>query len=677
LDGRTDHEKYYAGCRRLENFIPRPHGSVFRRPGTRFIAPVKDEAVPVRLLPFDFNGTSSQSYVIEMGGGVLRFYMDGGLVLDAEGAPYEVPAPWSGEDIWSVNAVQSADVLYLVHPKVRPHKLTRAAHADWTLAPMAFAWPGSDVQLKGGHGKQGDTMTLPKGTLFESSWMVQGRDGEGNAEYFRYIGEHQCDALDAETVVTFKDSPGADNTTHIESVRDSGGTVRTKFWKKVDQHHTMPEDWKDESWPSCVGFYEDRLVLAATPEKPLTVWLSRTGEYEDFRLNTSPYEKGVQGDPLDDDAIEIVLSGSRVNPIQWVMDQDSLLVGTNTSEVKVWSGVDGEGMTPAKCQRKRQSAHGSAALPAQLVSNAVLFVSRSGRKVREMSFDFSSYSYNAPELTLLAEHITGGGIRDMDYAREPDGVLWCARRDGQLVACTYLREENVRAWHRHPIGGDGRAESVAVIPGPKGDEVWLVVRRTVGGTVRRYVERLDPNFDSLNQQDAREAFFVDSGLSYHGEAKTEFSGLEHLEGEEVAVLADGCVLGRQRVQGGTVALGRPAQVAHVGLPYSSILQPMRLEAGSPGGTAQTKRKRVMGVTVRFMDAVGGSVCAGDDRQGKYEEIIPHTQPVRGGEAPRLFAGDKQVRLSGGFDRDGLFTVRQDDPLPMTVVCCVPEVQGGN
>jgi hypothetical protein len=680
MDGRTDHEKYYSGCRRLENFIPRPHGSVFRRPGTRFVASAKHADRPARLIPFDFNATQSQSYVLELGDKYMRFYTDGGVILGEDNAPYEIATPWTQDQIHDVNVAQSADVLYLVHPHVRPHKLTRHGHDDWTIAPLEFHAPGWDIdiyegELCGGKGFQGDTFTLPEGALFECCWLLR-RVAFTVTYWFKYIGTRQFDALDGELKVTFKDSPNEDADDEIESIY-ANDKLQTKYWKEISKGHTMPEAWKDGCWPSCIGFYEDRLVLAATPEAPLTLWLSRTGEYEDFRLNTSLYDHGIQGEPLDDDAIEITLSGSRVNPIRWLMDQEHLLVGTNASEVKVWSGVEGEGMTPAKCQRKRQSAHGSASMPAQLISNAVLYVTRSGRKIREMTFDYASFSYAAPELTLLAEHATGPGLCEMDYAREPDGVLWCVRSDGALVGCTYLSEENVRAWHRHPLGGDGRVESVAVIPGAWGDEVWLLVRRTVAGQVCRYVERMDPGFAAHGAPDASEAFFVDCGLSYSGEAVDHVDGLSHLEGESVQVLADGCVLGERVVRGGGVDLHRNARRVHVGLGYSSVLQPMRLEVGAGGGTSQTKRKRVMGVTLRFLETVGGRVCSGDDRDGRYETILSHVQDVRAGVAPGLYSGDRLVRLSGGFDRDGLFTVRQDDPLPMTLICCVPEVVGGN
>lgn len=758
LEGRTDHEKYYSGCRRLENFIPRPQRSVYKRPGTRFINSAKYSDQPVRLIPFDFNSTASQSYIIEAGDGYMRFYKDGGVILDENGQPYEIVTPYAADDLASINWVQSHDVLYLVSPKAQPRKLTRAGHADWSLSRMEFKLPGYDYEVRNAEGLPasgvaGETVEIPAGKTMETEVVVKCRVN-GVDEWYRYIGEGIFDAgPDAPLTLTFSTSPNHD-ANEIEAVF-SGSEVRAKYWKKAASDNCMPEGWTENNWPSCVGLYEDRLVLAATPDRPLAIWLSRTGEYEDFRLNTASYIGGVQEEPLDNDAIEIVLSGSRVNPIRWVMDQQDLLVGTNAGEVKVWSGSAGEGMTPSKVQRKRQSGHGSAAVPAQMVSDVVVFVSRSRRKVREMVFDFGSDKYASPDLTLLADHVTGPGIVEMDYAREPDGILWVVRTDGMLAGCTYLREQRITAWHRHPLGGGATCESVACIPGEHGDEVWLLVKREVGGTVKRFVERLAPQYDPafsvgsmVREDEALTAFFMDSGLSSgvaveaisgtgpvtvtapgHGAVAgdtvrldrvdgmtgvcgvpfvvlsvsgdsvvldapagtvsgryagggilsrrcTELGGLGHLEGEIVQVVADGCLHPPRVVEAGSISLDRPAFLVHAGFAAPSVLQPMRLELPISGATTQTRTKRLLGVTLRFQNTVGGKVCPGDDVTEKYERILPHVQPARAGAAPSLFSGDREVKLAAGYDRDGLFTIRQDAPMPMTVVCCVPRAQEG-
>lgn len=790
LDGRTDHEKYYAGCRRLENFVVRPHGSVFARPGLRYLGPVREHARRARLLPFDFNAEAEQSAVIELGHLSLRLWQNGGLVL-AGGAPLELAAPWTEEQIGAVRCVQSADTLYLAHPRVRPHTLVRSQDAagavSWTLAPfaakdgpyqpedpegavvltpaartgagvavtasadafepgclgahlrlgyeneegeMAWGWgtiaavdsatvarvdvdparpfgaelledPSFETGIAGWSNKSGGASSVTHDAGARRLALNQAATGTAIAEakvtltpnvtyvltleaavvphQFRVYagpgsggtGALAPQAVTAPGTVSYEITPSASPLyVTLDSAGAAGGDVAGLSAVRLARKDLATTRWRLGAWcekhgyPACAALYENRLAFAGSPAQPRTVWFSRFGEYADFGPG-----------PLADDAIEHDLSGDRVNIIRWMVDQDDLLIGANAAEIRLGAGSEGEPLSAEKKPRaRRQSPHGSCGLAARLVGGAVLFVTRSGRKVRELAFDLGSYTYHAPEITLLAEHVTGPGLVDLAYCGEPDGVLWAARSDGLLIGCTYLKDQNVTAWHRHPLGGDGRVESLAAIPGAGGDELWAVVRRTVGGAVRRFVERMDPAFAGAGRADAAEAFCLDCGVSYQGEPATVFTGLDHLEGETVQVAADGAVKRPRRVEGGSIALEAPASRVHVGLGYACVLQPMRLEVPAPGGASQGRRKRILSVAARFLHTVGGAVCAGDDETGRYEPVLPHARGAQAGAAPPLFSGDRILRLAGGVDREGLFTIRQDDPLPMTVVCVTPEVQ---
>lgn len=790
LDGRTDHEKYYAGCRRLENFVVRPHGSVYARPGLRYLGPVKDHARRTRLVPFDFNAEAEQSAVIELGHLYVRFWQAGGRVMNG-GAPLELAAPWTEDQLPAVRCVQSADTLYLAHPRVPPQTLVRsqdgAGDVAWTLSPMAhrdgpylpedpagavvltpagrtgaglavtasaaafdpgcvgahlrLGYEDEDGEMEWGWGaiKAVDSATsvrvdveprqpfgaeLMEDSSFETGiagWsnksggestvthdagnrrlaLTQAATGTAIAEAkvsltpnVTYVLTLEAAAAPRQFRVYVGTSSGAANVLGTQAITAAGSTSHeitpsaSPIYVTLDSSGASAGDvtsfdavrlarkdlatvrWRLGAWcaksgyPACAALYENRLAFAGSPAQPRTVWFSRFGEYADFGPGA-----------LADDAIEHDLSGDRVNIIRWMVDQDDLLIGTNAAEIRLGAGSEGEPLSAEKKpQARRQSPHGSCGLAARLVGGAVLFVTRSGRKVRELAFDLGSYKYHAPEITILAEHVTGQGLADLAYCGEPGGVLWAARADGMLIGCTYLKDQNVTAWHRHPLGGDGAVESLAAIPGAAGDELWAVVRRTVGGQVRRYVERMDPAFDGAGRQDAAEAFHLDCGVSYAGEPATVFTGLDHLEGETVQVVADGAVKRPRQVTGGSVTLEAPASRVHVGFGYACMLQPMRLEVAAPGGTSQGRRKRILSVTARFMHTVGGAVCAGDDEAGRYEPVLPHARGAQGGAAPRLFCGDRILRLAGGTDREGLFTIRQDDPLPMTVVSVMPEVQ---
>jgi len=684
MEGRTDHEKYFSGCRRLRNMLVRPHGAAFRRPGLRFISEAKHPDKAARLIAFDFDSTDSQSYQIEMGDGYLRFFKDGGQILDDEDAPYEIAAPWTEEQIFDVRFVQTNDAVYLAHQAHRPRKLIRHGHADWELVELDFRIDGYDIEIVDASGdgkksgKQGDTMTLPAGREFDEKFIVKGQNPDGAVRWFEYHGSGYWQAAsNASLPLTFKDAdpPNWDGN-EIESIYDSSNKLRDEFWAVLESDDSKPENWKDANWPGVVGIFEGRLFFGRTPDKPLGYWGSRTDHFLDFRANTNNDTSDNRGAPYDDDAIHKEISGSRMNPLSWFVDQDDLLFGTSASEGKISSGSDTDPLSPAACSAKRQSGYGSGRVPAKLVADGVLYISRGGRHVREMTWDINTYKYKSPEISILARHITESGVVDMDYAREPSGVLWCALGDGGLAGCTYLRAENVVAWHLHPLGGDGCVESVSVIPGSAGDELWCLVRRTVGGKTKRYIERMDPEFVE-GAEDARDGFFVDSGLSYDGEEEiVEVPGLDHLEGETVQILADGAVIAPQSVQGGKVTLPRAAKKIHVGLGYRSVLQPMRFESAALGGTMQTKLKRVMRASVRFRSTVGGKVKAGDDDGGNFEQILPHSRNAAANVAPPVVSQDHRVDLGGEFDTDGLLTIVQDAPLPMTITCVVPEVVPG-
>jgi len=205
-------------------------------------------------------------------------------------------------------------------------------------------------------------------------------------------------------------------------------------------------------------------------------------------------------------------------------------------------------------------------------------------------------------------------------------------------------------------------ESVAVIPGDLNeDQVWLIVKRTVNGATVRYVEYLTPIDFGNNTSDA---FYVDSGLTYSGSPATTISGLNHLEGETVTILADGAAHADKTVSSGAVTLDRSASQVHVGLGYTSTLRTMRIEGGSVDGVSQGKVKRIHDVTVRLYETVGAKVGA----SASATDVIPFrssADPMD--QALGLYTGDKTIEFDNGYDTDGFVTVVQDQPLPLTLL----------
>ena len=353
----------------------------------------------------------------------------------------------------------------------------------------------------------------------------------------------------------------------------------------------------------------------------------------------------------------------------------TLIIGTAGGEFTVSGGGTDNAITPTNILIKKQSNHGAANVDAIAVGNATLFLQRAKRKIRELAYNFDVDGYIAPDMTILAEHISEGGLTQMAYQQEPNQVIYAVRGDGELIGLTYQREQQVTAWHRHIFGGvfgagNAVCESVAVIPTDDTEyEVYVIIKRTINGATRRFVEYIN-NFD-FTETDNTTFNFLDSALAYSGSAVTTISGLDHLEGQTVSVLANGATHPDKTVSSGSITLDRSSTNVKVGLSYSSILQTMRLDAGSQNGTSQGKTKRIYEITIRLYESVGVEVGESLDNM----ERIPFrtsSDPMDQGIPP--FTGDKAVEFRGNYDTDGFIFVRQTQPLPLTILSLYPELQ---
>ena len=651
LEGRVDLAKYHNGCRVLENMVIHVHGGASRRAGTRFVAEVKDSASPVRLVPFEFS--TVQAYVLEFGDGYIRFFRDEGQIESAPGVAYEIASPYGAAELFELAFAQSADVMYLVHPAHAPRKLSRTDHTDWTLEAVEFR-DGPYGEVNTGEVTLAPSAATGAGITITASAALFSSEDVGRLVRIA----NGSPKVWGHAVVTAFVS-GTEVTADVRS--DFGATAASAEWR-------LGAWYRPGTYPGAVAFYEERLVFAGSTEKPQTVWGSVSGDFEHF----APTEP--DGTLADDSAIAFTIATDQVNAIRWLSPGQVLAIGTTGGEFTLRASARDEPVTPTNVQVKRQTTRGCAYLSPIRHDSVVLFLQRARRKIHEFVFAFETDSYQAPDLTLLAEHVTRGGLVQLAYAREPDSTVWAVRADGELLGLTYQRTQDVVGWHRHILGGSfqggpAQAESVATIPSPAGDhdQLWLAVARTIDGQTRRYVEFLEEAFDE--GADPADAFFVDCGLTYAGAPATTVTGLDHLEGETVAVLADGAVHPDATVVAGAVSLDRAASTVHAGLAYASKLQTMRFEAGSRDGTAQGKTVRIHDVTVRLWNTLGARVGFDDE-----VDTIPFRASSDPMDAPpRLFTGDKRIKFNKGYSRAPRVTVVQDQPLPLTVLAVLPKL----
>ena len=418
-------------------------------------------------------------------------------------------------------------------------------------------------------------------------------------------------------------------------------------------------------YPSAVALFEQRLVLAGTEEAPQTIFFSKAGDLEGFELGTDAT-----------DSLTYTIGSQTVDTIQYIQTARTLILGTSGGEFSVSASSAGP-INPTNTQIVKQASYGSSTTQPVTAGNITLFVQRSGRKIRELVYDFNSDSYYAPDLTLLAEHITDGGIVECAYQQEPDNIVWIVLNTGELLGMTYRREENVIAWHRHKLGGSfgadefGHVESVCSLKTSTDEEdVLVVVKRTIDGETKRFVERLGRINPDLGEETP---YFVDAGISYSGPATNSLSGLLHLKGETVTILADGAVHADKVVSStGTITLDREATDVRVGLSYKSILETMRLDYGGEEGTSQAKNMRVREITLRLYEAGFGLKVGATDAE--VQEIYFRETNDSMDETVPLFTGDKTIEFSGGFSTNSRIYIEQDKPVSTTILSIYPLLQ---
>jgi len=644
LDGRTDFAKYNTGAKTLENFLIHPQGSATRRVGTQFIAEVKDSTKKTRLIPFEFS--TVQTYVLEFGNQYMRVYKDKGQVQSG-GSAFELATPYLEAELFEIKFAQSADVLFICHPNHAARKLARTGHTSWTLTEIDF----TDGPYLSPNATS--TTLTPSGTTGSVNITA-------SASTFA--------ATDVGRLVSF--SSGRAKITGFTSATVVAATTQVDF-----ANTNAVTDWKLGAFsgttghPSCVSFFEQRLVFAGTLAEPQTLYFSKSGDYENMTTGTNA-----------DDAMVYTIASNQVNRIRYLKSVRTLLVGTSGGEFTVSADGTDAAITPTNIVIKKQSSYGTANVDAQPAGNSILFLQKAKRKIRELSYNFDTDGYVAPDLTILNDIVTKSGINEMAYQQEPDSILWCVRDDGILAGLTYQRSEAVIAWHRHKLGGTfgtgstatgyGVVESVASISGQlTEDDFYVIVKRTINGATKRYVEAFAP-FD-FDETDATDFRFADSHLTYSGSATTTLSGLAHLEGQTVSVLADGATHADKVVSSGQITLDRSATKAVVGLAYDSVLQTMRVEGGAAEGTSQGKTKRISKVVLRLFETVG--VKVGPSLSNL--ETIPFrtTSSQMNNPVDTLLAGDKEIEFRDDYNTDGFIFVKQDQPLPLSVLAIYPTV----
>jgi hypothetical protein len=516
------------------------------------------------------------------------------------------------------------------------------------------------------------------------------------------------DADDIGRLIRFE-YPGAEPGWGIITDFTDSQSVDVRVYRTLVRDARM-ETWRLGAWSETTGFphvgvfYQQRLMTARTSAQPQSLWGSQTADFENFRPDS-----WVEGAAAleDDDGLNFTIAADRVTPIMWMAGSRRLVVGTGSGQWLIVSSSNKAAITPSDFSADPQTSIPALDIAPVQIDNVVLFAQKAKRTIFDLGYASDADSFRAADVTILADHITRGNIAQIVYQGEPFSNVWVRLESGTLACLTYKRGQNVVGWTPVEIAGtDASVESIAVIPGDNADdgqvftsinrdEVWMLVSRTVNNTTVYYVEVMEGYFDGPNRavyldkeewRDAMreaqvEVFYVDSGLTYDGVFVDAVSGLDHLEGETVAIVADGASREPQVVAGGSVPLlPIGGSFVHVGLPYQWVYRSLKLPYGSPTGQGVGQAKTISGLVIVLRDSGALQYAIDMTGEGESEATLEFFDvPIRRpdddmGVAVPLFSGEIEHNPGGGYASDPRVVMRGlSDGLPFTLLGIVPKV----
>lgn len=772
LYARTDLARYAVGLATCRNFQVQRGGGAENRAGTEFCEDITIDDSIGRMIPFKFS--VEQNYALCFTDETLRVFRDGALITT-------IASPYDETHLFALRYSQSLDVMTLTHPSYPIYELQRTGDAAWAFVLVDTSpsiAPPENLISTGGETGTARTyfyrVTAVKETTGEESLqsdhifgggaggitptedmpiLVQWDAVAGAGSYNVYrllaagVGDADFTFVGSTRQTAFADTGIIDDPTRIPPIERN------------------PFDVADD-YPAVVGIFQQRRIFANTNNNPETCYASRIGDYANFRLS-SPIKS--------DDPITWAMAGRTLNRVKHILDLGVLVVFTETAEF-IMQGDEAGTLLPTAVNPKWLSGNGASALPPVEVNDSALYVQARGSIVRDLFADAGDGS-KGRDLTLMSTHLVDGfEIVDWTFQKAPHSIVWMVRDDGKLIGLTYVRDQEMLAWHRHDTQ-NGYFESVCAIPEGDQDRIYAIVRRTINGQTVRYVERFASRIlgrDDAGEIDPETAWFVDSGLEYDGrdagvgsgktmtlsggsswtsgetltltasasqfvvgdvgngiflhgldadgdaavirftisgytsptvvtghahmtvpvpmrsvaitewdDAVDTITGLDHLEGETVAVYADTFVLGSPNnevytvytVSGGELTLDRPYAHIVVGLPITSDFETLDLDTPS-GSSIKNRKLRVSRVTLKLESSRG--LFVGEDAPTADEDPLQDLYELKlrddevYNDPVSLLTGDADVEIESSWNSKGAVFCRQVDPLPVTILSAIPQ-----
>ena len=584
--GRIDDTKYQQGAATMRNFIAKPQGPAENRPGFAFVKEVKDSTKAVRLMSFTFS--TVQTMVIEMGDQYFRFHTQGATLNYSDGAAwnsgtnyivgsiakysgtnyysktihsnsqppnatnwyalpadmtYEIPSPYLEAELFDIHYVQSADVMTIVHPSHAPRELRRLGATQWELKEINFGSPIASPTIASVVAYIPSSSSTDTDTYEAHEYVVTAIGSnliDESAQSSSQSVNNNIFVTGAKNTVTWNAvASAARYRVYKEQAGVYGFLGETTSTSIVDANiapdfSRTPPVYDNpfpssNNFPGAVSYFEQRRVFAGTNNDPQTIYMTKSGTESNMSF----------GIPIrDDDRIKFRVAAREANTIRHIVPLTQLLLLTGSAEWRIAS-VNSDAITPSSISVKPQSYVGANNAQPVIVNNSMVYAAARGGHIRELGYNWQANGFITGDLSLRAPHLFDNlTIVDMALAKAPLPIVWMTSSNGKLLGFTYVPEQQVGAWHQHDT--DGTFESVASVSEGNDDVVYCVIKRTINGASKKYIERMGTRL----YETQRDSFFVDAGATYNGtntntgQNVTISGGTNYTRGESVTITAN-------------------------------------------------------------------------------------------------------------------------------------------
>lgn len=753
LYGRTDLQRYRNSTKLCENMMVHAYGGVSNRAGTRYIANAYDDNVESVLIPYIYS--TEISYVLELshktvvGEGttlstVARVIKENAVLQD-DGSDIEIEINATLHlDLSRIYYAQDGAIMMICHPDASPVKVYRATNdeTDWSCDVLTFgstlSAPNAPTVADGGTGSGGTKSYYYKITRVKEELGEESLASNAGNDTNYYPLSPTC---------WMKISWAADNASVCDgyniyryesgmyswigyAVNTGAGTIDFYDYGLIaDMTKNTPKSVTafGGNQPSVIALHEQRAFYAASVEEPQKFWASRTGNYYNF--NTSY--------PLQDNSpFSFSIASSRLNEIRHFISIGDLIVLTSGGEY-IMSG--GGALTPTTANIKQKSYWGASYVKPIVIGNTVLFIDRSGNKLRDLIYSYEVDGLAGNEVSILVPHLLREyQLKSLVFQQRPNNVIWMVRDDGVLLGCTYIKEQEVVAWHHHIT--DGEFESICVLPSNNRDEVYVTVLRDG----KRYIEKFMPSV--LEGIEQKECFYVDSGLVYDGtlrgsvaEATITLSDIEGDititsdenvfvsgdVGKKITVQDDGiaiitaytsetevsatvedtfsdteysygdwafavdAVTGLEHLEGKTVSVFTDGSVHPQEVVSSGEVSLDWFASYIVAGLPYTSKIQTLDLFIDSKTSDGFQsrpkaikkiilkVESSTGFMAGYDEtnlIEQKVTPAVWGTPPSLYTGDWELQIEGSWDRPASIYIEQTSPVPINILSLIQEVE---